>query len=380
MQKRTLAAVLPLLGLTAFSQAAFAQTAAVAQSPAQKLVSAVEGAQTLAVDVVQTQPAGASAVATHLVLARPNKIKLTEQTGTSASNTLVSDGKTLYQWDATHFVKRDAPAALSGINPAMPMGLAANIAGPLFTQPAPMVAAPQPDRRRPRRGRRRQGPPAGLRHTARRDRGARDRLGGRCEQSARADHPPRSGPADHARLQELRRGQARRQPVFAATPPAGLTAYEPPQSPALLAAGTPAPDFTLSTLDGKSVSLASLKGQVVLIDFWASWCGPCKMAMPHVQKIKDELGGKGLTVLSVNSWDKKDDMAAFLKAHPEFTTTLLFDPAEGEQSVATAKYKVSGIPTAYVIDKDGKVAASFVGYDPDGEAQIKAALAKLGVQ
>ena len=102
--------------------------------------------------------------------------------------------------------------------------------------------------------------------------------------------------------------------------------------------------------------------------------------MPHIQNIYKDLGGKGLSVLSVNSFDKKDSMTDFLSKHPEYTTTMLFDPGKGAAAVAAGKYNVSGIPTVYLIDKDGNVAASFVGYSDGREQEIRDALAKIGVK
>jgi thiol-disulfide isomerase/thioredoxin len=154
---------------------------------------------------------------------------------------------------------------------------------------------------------------------------------------------------------------------------------------AMLRPGTRAPDFTLKTLAGKPVSLSGLRGRVVLLDFWASWCPPCRLSMPHAQALSDALGGKGLTVVSVNSWDTRAGMQAFLKAHPEYTTTLLFDDAptahgHREKSVASRLYGVRGIPTLYLLDKAGRVAASFIGYDDGDEARLRAEISAVGVK
>ncbi len=154
---------------------------------------------------------------------------------------------------------------------------------------------------------------------------------------------------------------------------------------AMLKPGAQAPDFTLKTLVGKPVSLSGLRGRVVLVDFWASWCPPCRLSMPHTQALSDALGRKGLTVVSVNSWDTRAGMQAFLKAHPEYTTTLLFDDAptahgHREKSVASRLYGVRGIPTLYLLDKTGHVAASFIGYDDGDEACLRAEIAALGVK
>jgi len=96
-------------------------------------------------------------------------------------------------------------------------------------------------------------------------------------------------------------------------------------------------------------------------------------AMPHIQTLHQELGD-AVTVLSVNTSDTKDKWASFVKKNTQYTTQMLFDGTD----VSGKLYKVTGIPTVYLIDKNGNVAATYVGYDPVYEAQIKATLAKLG--
>lgn len=171
---------------------------------------------------------------------------------------------------------------------------------------------------------------------------------------------------------------------FEQPPPRGLKFYAHTPPPALLPVGMDAPGFVLpqASANGASaqtLALSSLRGQVVLIDFWASWCRPCKKTMPHIQALRQSLGPKGLTVLSINTWDSAARMQAFLKAHPQYTSTFLYDAQPAESSVAVSKYHVYGIPTVYVIGKDGKVAGAFIGDDPQAAVQIEQTLARLGV-
>ena len=133
-----------------------------------------------------------------------------------------------------------------------------------------------------------------------------------------------------------------------------------------------APDFTLKDLDGKEVRLASLRGKVVLIDFWASWCRPCVEALPHIQKLHEELKEKGLVVLGINA--EPADVALKFMQDKGYTFTTLTD----EGKTAWALYKVQGIPTTLVIDKEGIVRSYTVGYR--AESDIRAALAQAGIE
>jgi thiol-disulfide isomerase/thioredoxin/outer membrane lipoprotein-sorting protein len=144
--------------------------------------------------------------------------------------------------------------------------------------------------------------------------------------------------------------------------------------------GKPAPDFNLKTRDGKFVSLTALRGKIVVVDFWASWCGPCKMVMPTIQEIHEKYGNKGVVVLAVDTWDAKADCAAFLKENPKYTMTVLMDPAERKSvdSVATKLYGVHGIPTTVIIGKDGMVKTYAIGAHE--RSYYMDALKRLGVQ
>lgn len=153
--------------------------------------------------------------------------------------------------------------------------------------------------------------------------------------------------------------------------------------PPLLAAGTPAPDFFATTTDGKTVTLRSLRGKVVVLDFWATWCGPCMVSMPGLQAIYKEAKPQGVVVLSVDTWDEKAAFAKWVGETP-YDFTFVRDPAEGGHdairaaSIARRLYHAPGIPTQYVIGRQGKVIQGFVG--SGNEANLVAALAKVGVR
>ncbi len=148
------------------------------------------------------------------------------------------------------------------------------------------------------------------------------------------------------------------------------------QAPELKAKpGSDALDFKLSDPTGKEVTLASLKGRVVLLDFWATWCGPCKQAMPSIQKLHEKYKDKPVTIIGVNCWEKSDKLAIDYMAKKDFTYTLLL---KGDD-LAKA-YGVSGIPTFILIDTEGKVLHAASGFS-DGEEEhlaemIDKALAK----
>ena len=134
--------------------------------------------------------------------------------------------------------------------------------------------------------------------------------------------------------------------------------------PALLTAGTPAPDFTVQDKSGASVKLSDYRGKVVVLDFWATWCGPCQMSLPHTNEVAEKFAAKGVVVLAVNVFDTKEAFKGWLPQHPEYSAIkFALDPAgRSPDSIASKLYHVSGIPTQYVIDKNGKIFQSFVGY------------------
>jgi len=147
-------------------------------------------------------------------------------------------------------------------------------------------------------------------------------------------------------------------------------AGEAPQPPALAVnVGDAAPDFKLTNLEGKEVTLASLKGKVVLLDFWATWCGPCKAAMPTIQKISEDYKGKDVVVLGVNTWEQKADAAKEYIAKKKYTYGCLL---KGDE-LAKA-YGISGIPTLVILGKDGKVASTEVGLSDESGAALRKAI------
>ena len=145
----------------------------------------------------------------------------------------------------------------------------------------------------------------------------------------------------------------------------GATEAEEADATALV--GKDAPDFTLNDLEGKAVTLAEDKGSVVVVDFWATWCGPCRESLPGLNKIYKEFQAKGLKVYAVDLEEAKEKVQPVaLKLIPDLRVLL------DEKSEVAKKFGVSGIPQTVVIGKDGKVKKVFVG--SGNEERIKAAV------
>ncbi|HUB80207.1 MAG TPA: redoxin domain-containing protein [Bryobacteraceae bacterium] len=136
-------------------------------------------------------------------------------------------------------------------------------------------------------------------------------------------------------------------------------------------AGKPAPDFTLKTVDGKPYGLSSLKSRPVLLDFWATWCGPCRKAMPSVEKIYREFKDRGLVVLGVDAGEEHDVVAGFLKKTP-----LAYPAVLSGESTVLKDYQVKGYPSFVLIGPDGKIAGYEVGFS--GEESLRGMLEKVG--
>lgn len=121
--------------------------------------------------------------------------------------------------------------------------------------------------------------------------------------------------------------------------------------------GNPAPDVTGSDLDDKKVKLSSYQGKVVLLDIWATWCGPCRAMIPHERELVKKMDGKPFVLLSVSCDDAKSDLTDFLKDEP-MPWSHWFDGKGG--SVAKT-YKIKAFPTLYLIDKKGVIRNKWVG-------------------
>jgi thiol-disulfide isomerase/thioredoxin len=135
-------------------------------------------------------------------------------------------------------------------------------------------------------------------------------------------------------------------------------------------AGKAAPDLSLKGLDGQTFKLSEHKGSVVVLDFWATWCGPCRAALPQLDQIYQQKHGDGLQVFAVDQGETETVVKAFVN-ETKLGIPVILDP----DGAGGAKYKVEGIPQTVVIGKNGVVKKVFVGFDEDGvKSAIEAAM------
>lgn len=126
--------------------------------------------------------------------------------------------------------------------------------------------------------------------------------------------------------------------------------------------------------DGGNTSLESLRGKVIYLDFWASWCGPCRVSFPQLESLRGELGGRGFEVLAVSVDENQEDALLFLEERP-VSYPVVWDPS-GESPAA---WGILGMPTGYLIDRDGKVRLVHRGFRKgDGERLREEILELLG--
>ena len=152
-----------------------------------------------------------------------------------------------------------------------------------------------------------------------------------------------------------------------------LKDYEPYKEPDPLPEGSLAPEWTLPTLTGEMVSLADLKGKVVLLDFFYKSCAPCCAALPVLQSLHEKYKDKGFVMIGIDPIDdpEKDEMADFL-AKRGITYTILFSERELSDT-----YRIAGYPTLYFLDREGRIAKMHRGFGNGMEEELEADLIEL---
>ncbi|MDI1336016.1 MAG: TlpA disulfide reductase family protein [Lacunisphaera sp.] len=143
-----------------------------------------------------------------------------------------------------------------------------------------------------------------------------------------------------------------------------------------------APDFPMQDLAGNEVKLSDFRGRVVVLDFWAPWCTPCKKAMPHNQEVAAKYQDQGVVVLASCTQDTRENFEKWVRTYGHQYPNFVWahDPqGKGDARAAKTLYRVSGIPTVFIIDREGRLADTSSGYH-EGEVILEAALARAGIK
>ena len=131
-------------------------------------------------------------------------------------------------------------------------------------------------------------------------------------------------------------------------------------------------DFTLQDLEGKPISLSDYKGKVVFIDFWATWCPPCRISIPYVEKLYEQYkDNEDFVVLGINLEESKEDITKFMKKQKMNYPVLLSDKK------VISNYKIASIPRFFLIDRNGEIYNKYVGFAPGVEELWQKDIEKL---
>ena len=137
--------------------------------------------------------------------------------------------------------------------------------------------------------------------------------------------------------------------------------------------GELAPDFVLPVLGGETTkSLSASHGKVRYLDFWASWCPPCRVSIPEIVALQRELGGSGFEVIGINVDERIDDALKFLERHP-----MNYDVVSDPRGATAAAYDLRGMPTSFVLDPEGRVTLVHVGFRRGDMKAIRAHIVAL---
>ncbi len=148
----------------------------------------------------------------------------------------------------------------------------------------------------------------------------------------------------------------------------GLVTNTENVTPTGLKEGSPAPDFTLKTIDGKEIRLSDLKGKVVLINFWATWCPPCQREMPLFERVYRKYKDRGFEILAISTDAEVSKVKEFIKEY-KLSFPVLMDNGE-----VSSLYGVQGLPTSFLIDREGKIVKIRLGEYKELESDVKKVL------
>jgi len=154
-------------------------------------------------------------------------------------------------------------------------------------------------------------------------------------------------------------------------------AAEAPQTLTPLGELKAAPDIALDIVEGAKLKLTDLRGKVVVVNFWATWCPPCKREMPSLERLKGLMKGEPFEIVAINAGEEEDDIAGFRgSVDPPLTFKLALD----RKADAMQAFSVAGLPSTFVIDRQGRIAFRALGGrkfdDPAIVATLKALAAK----
>jgi peroxiredoxin len=142
-----------------------------------------------------------------------------------------------------------------------------------------------------------------------------------------------------------------------------------------LSVGSKAPDIDLTDLDGKVVHVGDLKGKVVLVDFWASWCAPCREELPVLESLHKKYASEGLVIVGVSADSERDNMTKFLRR-----TKLSFRVVHDGQRAVAGRYAPPKMPSSYVIDRNGLVRHVHAGFKASDAATLESEIKTLLAQ
>ena len=128
------------------------------------------------------------------------------------------------------------------------------------------------------------------------------------------------------------------------------------QKPKPTTSGNTAPDFTVTDIDGKKLSLSDYRGKVVLLDFWATWCTPCRAEIPHFVEMQQTLGPQGFQVVGISMDDEAKPVKAFYQQY-----RMNYPTAVGDDKLAQSFGGVLGLPVNFLIDRDGRIVKKYLG-------------------